>query len=432
MANIRPQQRGHSHEDQGVACLWFIHRGSGFIRRLRCSGRRAAAGRELLGRRITMSGLGAGMMGGGRPSIGAIMGMMSGRGGSSVAHMLELRSSSRERPAGAPDANHFIPAGMQMGASLPLVAPPPPKEYHGTSERSEPGTYEKPHGRMLIYWGCGEHASAGEPMVIDFAKVAAGQIPPGIQALAKMGRAMGRMASRPPRPENSAAFGEWPNSRDSRPVPATASLIGVHRVQANYAPPIAFTLGQGQDFMPGLGLREAGVLPSGADRLDWTPPAQATGYALALFGQGTGGDTIIWTSGKSATMFPAFDYETPAEVKRMIAAGAALPPTTNECLLPAEVARAVPQGDGDDDRLRPRSLFRRQAEVPDLDHTSAVQDDGDADSRHGRNGRGCCFGRPAAAAAATAEEAAGPGRLGRHIGVHPAPLAGSAPAKLWP
>lgn len=292
----------------------------------------------------TMSGLGAGMMGGGRPSLGAIMGMMNGRGGSSVAHMLELRLSSRERPSGVPDANHFIPAGMQMGASLPLVTPPPPKEYRGTSEPSEPGSYEKPRGRMLIYWGCGDHAAAGEPMVIDFAKVAAGQIPAGIQALSKMGRAMGRMASHPPRPENSAAFGEWPNTRDSRPVPSAASLIGSHRVQANYAPPIAFTLGQGQDFMPGLGLREAGMLPSGADRLDWTPPAQATGYALALFGQGSGGDTVIWTSGKSATMFPAFDYETPAEVKRMITAGAALPPTTNECLLPAEVARAVPQG----------------------------------------------------------------------------------------
>jgi hypothetical protein len=155
---------------------------------------------------------------------------------------------------------------------------------------------------------------------------------------------MGRMAAHPPRLENSAAFGEWPNSRDSRAVPGTASLIGAHRVQANYAPAIAFNLGQGQDFMPGLGLHEAGMMPSGADRLDWTAAAQATGYALALFGQGGGGDTVIWTSGGSASMFPAFDYETPAEVKRLIAAGAALAPATSECLLPAEVSRAVPQG----------------------------------------------------------------------------------------
>ncbi|HEY6047651.1 MAG TPA: hypothetical protein VIV07_01240 [Sphingomicrobium sp.] len=286
----------------------------------------------------TVSGFGAGMMGGGRPSMSQIMGMMNG-GGGAVAHMLSLKLSSREKPAGAPQANHFIPAAMQMGASLPLVTPEI-QHVTASSGPSEPGSYEKPRGRMLIYWGCGEHAAA--PMVIDFAKVAAGQIPPGLQALAKMGRAMGRMA-REPNAENSAGFGEWPNIRDSRQVPAAASLLGAHKVEANYAPPIAFSLGAGQDFMPGLGLHEAGALPSGAERLDWSPPAQATGYALALFGGGNG-DTIIWTSGKSASFTPPFDYESPGEVRKLIASGAALPPGTSECVLPAEVARAVPQG----------------------------------------------------------------------------------------
>ena len=148
---------------------------------------------------------------------------------------------------------------------------------------------------------------------------------------------------REPTHENSPGFGEWPNTRDSRQVPASASLVGAHRVEGNYSPSMAFTLGQGQDFMPGLGLREAGALPSGAERLDWTPAAQATGYALAMFG-GQGHDMIMWTSGKSASMFPAFDYETPAEVRQMIAQGAALPPSTTECVLPSEVSRAVPQG----------------------------------------------------------------------------------------
>jgi len=294
----------------------------------------------------TMSGFGAGMMGGGRPSLGQMMSMMNG-GGNSVAHMLSLKLSSRDRPAAAPEANHFIPATMQMGASLPLVTPPPPKQYTGTSSPSEPGTYEKPQGRILIYWGCGEHAGAGQPMVIDFAKMAEGQIPPGLEALTKMGRAMGRMSMHEPTRGDSPGFGEWPNTKDSRPVPASASLLGAHRVEGNYSPAMAFTLGQGQDFMPGLGLREAGAMPSGAERLDWTPAAQATGYALALFGGGSGQgghDMVIWTSGKGASMFPAFDYQTPAEVRQMIAAGAALPPSTSECMLPAEVSRAVPQG----------------------------------------------------------------------------------------
>lgn len=291
----------------------------------------------------TTSGFGAGMMGGagGRPNMGQIMAMMNG-GGSSVGHMLTLRLSSREKPAGAPEASHFIPAGMQMGASLPLLSPE--RVQAGPGGESEPGSYEKPRGRMLIYWGCGEHVAAGEPTVIDFAKLAAGQIPPGFEALARMGRAMGRMAAREPTAENSAAFGEWPNSRDARQVPASASLLGAHRVEGNYSPAIAFTLGQGQDFMPGLGLREAGALPSGAERLGWTPPAQATGYALALFGGSQSGDVIVWTSAKSASLAPVFDYQTPAQVRELIASGAALPPGTSECVLPAEVSRAVPQG----------------------------------------------------------------------------------------
>ena len=38
------------------------------------------------------------------------------------------------------------------------------------------------------------------------------------------------------------------------------------------------------------------------------------------------------------------DYVAPAEVKRLVAAGAVLPPTANECVLPAEVATASPTG----------------------------------------------------------------------------------------
>jgi hypothetical protein len=114
-------------------------------------------------------------------------------------------------------------------------------------------------------------------------------------------------------------------------------------VQANYAPPIDFALGADRDFMPGLGLTEAGTLPSGAARLAWRPAPQATGYALAMFGSSGGGDIVMWSSAKSASM-ATMDYLAPAEVKRLIAAGAVLAPSTSQCLLPAEVAAAVPAG----------------------------------------------------------------------------------------
>jgi len=280
----------------------------------------------------TQSGMGAGMTPGARPSMEQIMGMMSGQ--SSVAHMLDLRLASKTKPTAAPEAAHWIPPGLQMGPSLPLVTPvreaaPPPTP-------GMPMQFQRPKGRMLIYWGCGEHVGAAQPTVIDFSKVAAGQVPPGMAAMAGMAHVVSAPTSAP-------GFGRWPNDRDPRPVPPNGSLIGAHRVEGNYSPPIAFSLGAGQDFMAGLGLRDAGMLPSGADRLQWQPAPTATGYALAMFGSNGGGDVIMWTSAKTAAM-PAMDYLSPAEVKRVIASGAVLPQAANECVLPAEVAAASPAG----------------------------------------------------------------------------------------
>jgi len=279
----------------------------------------------------TSSGMGAGLMGGGRPNIGQMMAMMNG-GGSGVGHTLALTLASRDKAA-APQAEHLIPPGLQMGASLPLIAPEQARQ-ETAGVPGMPQNFQRPNGRMLIYWGCGEHAGAGQPTVIDFAKVAAGQMPPGMAQLASMAHIARR-------PNSAPGFGEWPNRKDSRAVPAAGSLIGAHKVEANNAPPIGFSLGAGQDFMPALGLREAGALPSGADRLAWQPAAQATGYALAMFGAAQNGDVIMWSSGKG---LPALDYVNPSEVRRLVAAGQVLPPSTSQCLLPAEVASASPAG----------------------------------------------------------------------------------------
>jgi len=278
----------------------------------------------------TQSGLGAGMTPGGRPSMGEVMSMMSG-GGSSVGHTIDLRLASKTKPAAAPEADHWIPTGLQMGASLPLLTP-----VHEPAQPTTgmPTNWQQPKGRMLIYWGCGEHVSAGQPTVIDFAKMAPGKVPPGMAAMASAARVVSG-------PNSAPGFGRWPNDKDSRAVPAAGSLIGAHKVQANYAPPINFSLNQ--DFMPGLGLREAGALPSGASRLMWQPAPQATGYALAMFGSNQNGDVIMWSSSKSASMV-TLDYLAPSEAKRLVAAGAVLPPSTSECVLPAEVATASPTG----------------------------------------------------------------------------------------
>jgi len=288
----------------------------------------------------TTSGFGAGMAGGGRPGLGQIMSMMRGGGGGAM-RTLDLRLSARNGVTGT--ASHLPPATLGLGPQLPLIPPEPVVRTPRERPNEMPTTPERPQGRMLIYWGCGEHVGPGQPLVIDFAKMIPGQVPPGMMAMAMGARHAIARASLDPK------AARWPNPRDSRPVPANGSLLGAHRVEASYAPAIGFTLGAGQDFMPALDVGERGTLPSGAARLGWTMAPQATGYALGLFGAGggaggAGGEMIIWSSAKISGRFPDMDYLAPAEVRRQIVAGAVLAPNVSECLLPAEVARAAPNG----------------------------------------------------------------------------------------
>ena len=98
----------------------------------------------------------------------------------------------------------------------------------------------------------------GQPTVIDFSKIAPGKVPPGMAAMASMAH----VVSGPYERAGLRPLAQRP--RPPRRCPASGSLLGAHKVEGNYSPPIGFSLGAGQDFMPGLALREAGTLPSGA------------------------------------------------------------------------------------------------------------------------------------------------------------------------
>lgn len=280
----------------------------------------------------TESGMGSGMgngMGSGGPA--GMAAMMAG-GGNVPSRTLRLQLGSRQPGAALDVGDHQPPAGLGVGASLPL---------RGSLKASAmPGEFQRPSGRMLVYWGCGEHVGPGQPLVIDFAKMAAGQMPPGWGAMVA--------GAMPPQPRPGRGYGEWPNDRDSRSVPASGSLVGAHSVRSTISPPIAFSLNAGQDFMPSLDLGERGSLPSGAARLGWRPAPTATGYALSLMGaaENGGNDMILWSSSRTGGLnaMGLMDYLPPARVRQMIASGQVLSPATSECVLPTEVARAAPSG----------------------------------------------------------------------------------------
>ncbi|QJU57060.1 hypothetical protein HL653_03990 [Sphingomonas sp. AP4-R1] len=289
----------------------------------------------------TSSGFGFGGLGSGqkKPSMGDIMSMMRG-GGSRPIHLLELALGS-SRTAPAPDANH-LPG---TGPALPLVTPtqgPPARQAEET--RDQPDIKEPPKARILIYWGCGEKAPAGQPFVLDLSKIMAGQPMPRLPYVTVHHQ-------NPPTVGRYATFGGWPNAR-SRDQQVPQSLLGSHQVKGNYSPDIAFILPPGKDWMPPLQLDAAGKSPGGGTILRWQAIPAATGYFATLFGGAAEGGredgaTIVMWSSSGVQVFAdqgLLDFLAPAEVKRLIDQKVVMPPATTQCVVPAEVTTQARSG----------------------------------------------------------------------------------------
>lgn len=274
----------------------------------------------------TVSGFGA--MGGG---ASAAMGMMfGGGGGNRVQKELYLRLGSARLPdKGAPKADHFMPAVARLGKSVALTTP--------RLEADPELMPQKPKGRLLVFWGCGEHAPKGQPVVIDFAKIAAGQAPPGLWSSTVL-RDIG------PTITNSKTFGRWP-AEDGKFVKPDSSLPGDHRVAANYSPEIAFRLSK--DFMAPLRMNHARQ-PSGSTLLTWGPVVDATGYFASLFGgrmgpNGEMGDMVMWSSSATRQFGGGLsDWLSPGQVAALVRDRTVLAPTTSSCIVPVEVRKAGP------------------------------------------------------------------------------------------
>lgn len=283
----------------------------------------------------TASGLAA-MAGGGRPSAGSVMGsMLGGRGGrSSYVHNLTLQLGSPRRAAGPPSAEHVPPEGLQAGQVLPLTTPQAVPRVAGPAQPW--GQMERPRGRMLIYWGCGEQVRPGQPAVIDFASMAAGKVPPALanSPLKPM---------IPPSAATSATYGEWPNERSQTRVPVGGSLVGEHNVRGNYSPEIRFAVGAGQDFLAPVVLTSNDAGASGSIPLAWRPVSGARAWFGSVMGAAQNGDMIIWTSSESLVPMMAADYVADSDIARLVQSRVLMPAAADRCTVPAEVARAAPQ-----------------------------------------------------------------------------------------
>jgi hypothetical protein len=299
----------------------------------------------------TQSGFGMPSAGGGRPSMSQIMRMMNGGGG--AQHSLTLQLGSTDKPSATPSAEHLPPQGLRAGASLPLVSPEPVKVSQPEPEERPtiPKEYQQPKGRMLIFWGCGEHAKAGQPVVIDFsemtpANLAGGKMPAGFEMLSK-GLALSHMT--PPSAYRYATYGEWPNAKSRTSVPSEGSLVGAHTVHGDYSPEIKFELTEGQDFLGPLTLTTNAKNPTGSAQLGWSPVSGARAYAAIAIGanaakRGDDPTVVLWSSSETGGGgFAMPDYISPGDLTRGVESHALMGADATSCTVPKEVVDAAPQ-----------------------------------------------------------------------------------------
>ncbi|RZI44676.1 hypothetical protein EGT07_04495 [Herbaspirillum sp. HC18] len=267
------------------------------------------------------TGLLGGLMGGN--SFGGSMGM-AGRG-----KAMDTELYVRAYPGGT-EGTHAIPGGMNMGPSLLLLPHRPQRSEPGNTTRDDtPDREEKPKGRILLYWGCGDSIRPGQPKVLDFAKQDYAEFAKFFSSHGKASKGV----------QGRAGNSLWPNERDNKRVPDNASMEGEHAVNGSGVPPtVKFNVGAAYDFLPKVQLTARGA-PKDGVQVEWNAMQHAKGYFLHAQGaaEGPGGaqDMIFWSSSeKPDNGWSMMNYQSPAQVAKLIQQQVVLPPSANNCKVP--------------------------------------------------------------------------------------------------
>lgn len=175
---------------------------------------------------------GAGGMG-----LGAVMGGLFGGGaGGGVTKILKLDLFAA-RDGNPVTGQRAIPGAMAMGSSLKLLGSEKSVRQPEREERDVPEMQEaQGNMRMLFFWGCGEDAGAGQPVILDMKDIREGKLPPNMRST------WVRDLERTPFLGRYRGFATWPNAQDSTRVPGNSSLTGDHSVSSNISPDIRFAV----------------------------------------------------------------------------------------------------------------------------------------------------------------------------------------------
>jgi hypothetical protein len=268
-----------------------------------------------------MSALG-GLFGGGAAAKNSFGQTQSGTGG----RWVDVTLYSRNNPSLA-EAQLAVPASF-LSPALKLQAPretkaPPTADDESVDEPS----YEKPRGKLLLYWGCGAAVRPGQPKVLDMASASAADLAAFFVSRRATQRGAHSATGRP----------VWPNPADARIVPDNASLVGEHAFSGAGVPEgFRFQIPPTQDLMPPLQLQYAEQGAAGELRWNSLPTSRA--YFAAGMGAGLPEEMVIWTSSELPdTGFGLTDYQSNAAVDRWLREKVLLAPTTTHCTVPKGV-----------------------------------------------------------------------------------------------
>ncbi len=225
-------------------------------------------------------------------------------------------------------AEQSVPAGF-MSPALQLQSPqsvtgPAPDP---TDERPTEHEYERPKGKLHLYWGCGEAVRPGQPRVVDFATATPADLARFFQSRHATQRGTHSAVGRP----------VWPSPADSRMVPAQASLVGEHGFTGQGVPDgLRFQISAAQDLMPALQLQQTDA--AGVTQLEWQAVPHARAYFISGMGVRGEGEMVLWTSSEQPDIgFGLMDYQTNTAVDRWLKEQVLLAPQATRCNVPKGV-----------------------------------------------------------------------------------------------
>lgn len=268
----------------------------------------------------TMPGMPAGMP----------RGMFGARGGGGPKQTMLLQMNSPKPVPAAPEEMHDIPAGMNMGPSLPLMIPQYEKPRHEYEQTQHQERMEKERMRIKVYWGCGDTVRPGQPRIIDTATMSPAQIGQAMRSRSFNG-------NMPPAPGRMKIYADWPNEKNTLEVPSGASLVGQHFVHGNYSPDIRFAIDQAHDFLAPIEFSNVSGGLTDVISFSWRQIPNSLGYfgmAMATADEG-GKEMIIWSSSETQELgWQMMDYVPSHDVRRLVREQVVLPPDRTSCTIP--------------------------------------------------------------------------------------------------